>query len=188
MTHPEQPYEGSEQAPPSGGQEPYGQPTGGAPQQPPYGQGQYGQPPYGQVPYGQGPYGQPQGPQYYGAPVESLDPAQERLFAGGAHWGALLAGVFTSGGLAWAAPLAILMLKGKSSPFVRSQALESLNFQISTLIYAAVVLVMGIATLGVGLLLFLPLAVWWLVLVITAAVKANNGEDYRYPLIFRFVK
>ncbi|GGD29700.1 DUF4870 domain-containing protein [Nocardioides daphniae] len=172
--------------PPQGhpGQPQYGQPPQG---QPPYGQPQYGQPQYGQPQYGQPSYGQPQAPQFGAALSGPMNPTQERFLASASHWGALIAGIFTSGSLAWLVPLAVLMLKGKESPVVRRQAVESLNFQISMLIYGAIVLVLALVTLGVGLLLFLPLAVWWLVAVVLAAVKVNNGEDHRYAAIFRFV-
>ena len=47
-------------------------------------------------------------------------------------------------------------------------------------------------TLGIGALLTVPAAcvlfVGWFVLTIVAAVKANNGEPYRYPFAIRLVK
>jgi uncharacterized Tic20 family protein len=51
--------------------------------------------------------------------------------------------------------------------------------------------VVAIVTLGIGLLLVIPLALafgaFWLIVTIIAAVKAGNGEDYRYPLTIRMV-
>jgi uncharacterized Tic20 family protein len=107
-----------------------------------------------------------------------------------AHIGSLISAWFAFG---FIAPLLVLLVKS-DSPFVRRHAAESLNFQLSMLIYsvvggiaAAVVIVL---TLGLALLVVLPvifavlLAV--LVVVIQATVKANNGEDYRYPLTIRF--
>ena len=41
--------------------------------------------------------------------------------------------------------------------------------------------------LFVGLLLFVALGVFYLVVVILASVRASRGEDFRYPLTFRFV-
>lgn len=149
---------------PTDPQQPWQQPSG----QPPYGQSGYGQPGYGQ-------------PSYASAGSAS----QDRLLAGAAHWGALLAGFVSSGFLAWLVPLLIMIVKGPSSPFVRRQAVESLNFQITMVIWAVVAGLLLFVLVG---FLLLPLvALWWLVFTIIGAVKANNGEDYRYPLTFRFV-
>lgn len=173
-----------------------GEPTGvpdpqeglgdGQPQQPgppPYGAQQPPAPSYGQPPQA----GQPPYPQQYGPPptAAAMDPSQERLYAGAAHWGALVAGFVSSGFLAWLVPLLVMMLKGPASPFVRRQAVESLNFQINMIIWAVVSGILILALIG---FLLLPLVgIWWLVFTIIGAVKASNGEDYRYPLIIRFV-
>jgi uncharacterized Tic20 family protein len=41
--------------------------------------------------------------------------------------------------------------------------------------------------LVIGILLLPAIAIAWLVLTILAAVRASNGEPYRYPLTIRFV-
>ena len=47
------------------------------------------------------------------------------------------------------------------------------------------------STLGIGFLVFFPLviafAAFWLIITIIGAMKAGNGEDYRYPLTIRMV-
>ncbi|MGN6251231.1 MAG: DUF4870 domain-containing protein [Marmoricola sp.] len=117
---------------------------------------------------------------YYGpAPMA---PAQERTWASAAHWGALVASIVA---LAFLGPLLVLLIKGGESAFVRRHAVESLNFQISVLIYGLVALVLCL--LLIGFLLLGALGVAWLTLTIIAAVKASNGEDFRYPLILRLV-
>ena len=80
-----------------------------------------------------------------------------------------------------------LVLKGRGE-FIRQHTLEELNFQISLAIYLAAVVVISIPTFGIGGILGLPLGIAAIVLMIIAAVKANAGDFYRYPLIFRFVK
>ncbi len=65
---------------------------------------------------------------------------------------------------------------------MRHHAVEALNFQIATLIQALVMVLTC-----VGVILFLPAAIFWLVVMIIAAVKAYQGE-YRYPLIWRWVR
>jgi len=77
------------------------------------------------------------------------------------------------------------------SDFVRRHAVESLNFQISLLIYSAVAAVLIFVTFGLGVLIVVPLvaigAVVALVVIILATVAASGGNDYRYPLTIRFV-
>ena len=97
--------------------------------------------------------------------------------------------------MAFLGPLLVLFTKGSGSPYVRRHAVESLNFQLSMLIYGVVGTILGIVlvvvTLGVGILVILPLAlafsVFWVIMTIIGAMKAGNGEDYRYPLTIRMV-
>jgi len=83
-------------------------------------------------------------------------------------------------------PLIIWIAKKDSSEFVEDQAREALNAQISISIYAAVAGILVFVLIGIPLLFALWLAE--IVLVIVAAIKANDGIRYRYPLIFRLVK
>jgi uncharacterized protein len=110
-------------------------------------------------------------------------PDQERTWAGAAHWGAFLAGLVA--GLAVLAPLIVLVVKGDESPFVRRHAVESLNFQISALVYGIMSAVLCLVL--VGFVMLLALAVLWIVTVISASVAASNGREYRYPLTMRLV-
>jgi uncharacterized protein len=89
------------------------------------------------------------------------------------------------------APLAIMFTVGQQSAFVRRHAVESLNFQISMLIYGAGAILFSILTIGLGLLVVIPLGLAFLVaalvFLIQGSIKAANGEEYRYPLTLRFV-
>ncbi len=108
--------------------------------------------------------------------------SEEKNWALGAHVGVLVAAWVALGFLA---PLLVLLVKGKDSAFIRRHAVESLNFQISMLIYLAVSFVLVLVFVGIFLLIgFLILD---LVVIIVATIKASNGEDYRYPLCIRFV-
>jgi len=151
------------------------------------------QPYGGQEPpsYGQNPYDPQQ--QQYGAPVPPGAPTlEDRNWASAAHWGSFVAAFVA---LAFLAPLLVMLLKGPQSPFVRRHAVESLNFQISMLIYGAVGgfigLILVLITLGLGLLVIIPaalaLVVLWFVVTIQASIRASNGEEYRYPLTIRLV-
>jgi uncharacterized Tic20 family protein len=89
------------------------------------------------------------------------------------------------GGLAFLGPLLVLLIKGNDSPWIRRQSVESLNFQISILIYA---IVSGLLLLVLIGFVLLPLVgLFWLIFTIIGSVKASNGDDYRYPLTIRMV-
>ena len=115
----------------------------------------------------------------------------DRTWALVSHIGSLVTAWFAFG---FIAPL-IVMLAKTDSPFVRRHAVESLNFQISMLIYSVVggvvAFLVVLLTLGIGALIVVPLVavllIVVLVLVIQATMHASRGEDYRYPLTIRFV-
>ncbi|MEN8140792.1 MAG: DUF4870 domain-containing protein [Thermodesulfobacteriota bacterium] len=85
-----------------------------------------------------------------------------------------------------AVPLLILLTKGKESDYIKYHATESLNFQISVTIYWIITYMLIFLLIGIPIAI--GLAIFTVVLMIIATVKASNGELYRYPLIFRFVK
>ena len=84
-------------------------------------------------------------------------------------------------------PLIIWLIKKDESPFVDDQGKEAMNFQITVLITMAVVSVIAVITCGFGAVLALPVMVVDLVFCIIAALKANEGVRYRYPLALRLV-
>jgi len=91
------------------------------------------------------------------------------------------------------APLLIWLVKKDESQFVADQAKESLNFQISLMIYAIVGTIVGLiltlVVIGIFLLIALGavLYIGGIVLTVIAAIKANNGEAYRYPYTIRLI-
>jgi uncharacterized Tic20 family protein len=113
-----------------------------------------------------------------------------------AHLSALVGGLLTSG---WAGsfgffigPLVIWLMKKDTMPFVDDQGKEALNFAITVSLICVALLIMTVMTLGIGLLLTIPLlmliGIGSLVFVIIAAIKANEGVKYRYPVSLRLVK
>jgi uncharacterized Tic20 family protein len=84
-----------------------------------------------------------------------------------------------------AGPLIIWCLKKDEMPFVNEQGKEALNFQI-TMTLAFIIACVSLFVL-IGFVL-LP-AVWLFDVIVTiiAAVKANEGVSFRYPLSLRFV-
>jgi uncharacterized protein len=114
--------------------------------------------------------------------------SEERNWAMAAHLGSFVAAYAALGLLA---PLLVLLVKGDASPFVRRHAVESLNFQITTLIWVVIGFAVVLFTLGLGIVVVIPIAVvvatFYVVVVIVAGVRAAGGRDYRYPLTWRFV-
>jgi uncharacterized Tic20 family protein len=104
------------------------------------------------------------------------DPDQ-RMWATLAHLSGLLFGFL--------GPLVIFLLMKDRGRFIRSQAVEALNFQITVLI--AVVVSAALIFIVIGLFLLPIVGVAAFVLMILAAIAANRGEEYRYPLTLRLV-
>lgn len=116
--------------------------------------------------------------------------SEERTWAMLGHLSAFTA--FITGIGCVLGPLIVWLIKRDTMPFAGEQAKEALNFNISVIIAFAALWLFTILTLGIGLLVTVPaglaLFVGWLVLTIIAAVKANAGEHYRYPVTLRLVK
>jgi uncharacterized protein len=83
-------------------------------------------------------------------------------------------------------PLIVWLVKRGDSPEVDAHGKESLNFQISMLIYDAIAAILCIVLIGIPLLI----ALWVLntVLVIIASIQASEGKFYRYPITIRLIK
>jgi hypothetical protein len=84
------------------------------------------------------------------------------------------------------APFIVWQLKKDTAEFVDYNGKESLNFQITITIAMIAAIPLILVVIGIFMLIALPIID--LVLVIIAAVKASNGERYRYPLTLRLVK
>jgi len=129
-------------------------------------------------------------------PAPSASPSEdERQWAMFAHLSALLGGLLTGAIGGWGCflgPLVIWLIKKDTMPFVNDQGKEALNFNITVAIAMVVLTIFSIVTLGIGLLVAVPLMViigiGALVLIIMAAIKAKDGVSYRYPLTIRLIK
>ncbi|HZG37278.1 MAG TPA: DUF4870 domain-containing protein [Nodosilinea sp.] len=109
---------------------------------------------------------------------------ESRMWAMLAHLSALSGFVIPLGNIV--GPLVIWLIKRDEMSFVSDQGREALNFNISMTIYMMVAGVLIFVLIGIPLMIVLGIA--WLVLTILAAVKANEGVAYRYPLTLRLVK
>lgn len=103
---------------------------------------------------------------------------EDRVWAAVAHAGALILGFI--------APLFVMVTRGGSSPWVREQAVEALNFQITVLLLMLASAVLAIAVIGA--LAGPVITVGAFALAALAAVKAWQGESYKYPFVWRVVK
>ena len=83
-------------------------------------------------------------------------------------------------------PLVVWLLKKDQSSYVDYHGKESLNFQITMAIafFVSWILVFVL----IGFFLLAGLAIFNLVVIIIAAIKANEGVRYQYPFNFRFIK
>ena len=113
-------------------------------------------------------------------PIQNSNvPSDQRTMAMLAH----LLGIVT-----WfIGPLIIWMVNkdDANKQFVTQQAKEALNFQITVTI--AMVICMVLSIILIGALLAPLVGLVSLVFCILAAVKANNGEAYRYPVTLRLI-
>ena len=115
--------------------------------------------------------------QPYGGSAPQLSPADEKLWATLVQGGGIL--------FSWSpALIGYLVLKDRG-PFVRAHTATALNFQITIFIAYVVGGILSIVVIGI----FIVIAAWVLDIVfsIIAAVKANQGEYYTYPIAIRFV-
>jgi uncharacterized protein len=119
--------------------------------------------------------------------------SEERGWAAVAHASAFV-GAWVA--LAFVGPLVVYLLGRDRHPFIAHHAREALNFNLTFLLVIVVGGLIGgvgaVVTLGLGLLVILPIAgviaVAWIVAVVVAAVRAWDGEPFRYPLTIRFVR
>lgn len=120
--------------------------------------------------------------------------ASDRQMASAAHLVALLAALVTSwfAGIAGVVGALIVWFAVRDrSTFAAEHAREAINFNLSMFIYAVATVVLVVFTLGLGLVIAIPLwivlALMWIVCTIVAAYKAFDGQSYRYPLTMRLV-
>ncbi|GAP66521.1 orotate phosphoribosyltransferase [Mizugakiibacter sediminis] len=115
--------------------------------------------------------------------ASAMPSAEERQWAMFAHLSALIGFIIPFGSII--APLIIWQMKKETMPFVDEQGKEALNFQITVAI--AVLACFALMLILIGFLLLWLVGIAALILVVIAAIRANNGEHYRYPFALRLV-
>jgi hypothetical protein len=121
------------------------------------------------MPYGYGP------PPPY--PPHGAGATDETTWALLAYLGQLAAGFI--------APLVVYLARKDQSPFVRFHGAQALNFALTYYIVFIGSIILGVATLGIGLILAVPVLLAFgiahLVFLIIAAVRAGRHELYQIP-------
>ena len=86
-------------------------------------------------------------------------------------------------------PLVVWLAKRDGNPLVDDQGREALNFQISWTIYFIANVILFVTVIGaiIAIPVFFILPVFHIVCMIIAAIKANDGVAFRYPLCIRFL-
>ncbi|MFP6682790.1 MAG: DUF4870 domain-containing protein [Gammaproteobacteria bacterium] len=83
-------------------------------------------------------------------------------------------------------PSVIWLIKKEEFPLVTDQKKEAVNFQIT--VKRSDIVGALLTRIFIGFLLFLALAIHRIVFTAIAAMRANEGEAYRYPYALRLTK
>jgi uncharacterized Tic20 family protein len=83
-------------------------------------------------------------------------------------------------------PLILWLVKKDEFAGVDHAGKEAVNFQIT--IFILVIICIPLVLVLIGWPLLLIVLIYDLVMCVNAAIKTNNGEAYRYPFSFRFIK
>lgn len=117
-----------------------------------------------------------------GATLGGPDPKSQAAMA---HF--LGAGLlFVTGCFGFVGPMIIMSGQGKSDPYIRDQAVEATNFQLTILIGMIVSSILMIVVIGFLLVPLVYLA--GLIFGVMGGLAAQRGEWYRYPFSIKFVK
>jgi len=112
----------------------------------------------------------------------------DRLWGALAHLSALT--MYFSGIGFVVGPLIVWLLKRDDSPFIREEAREALNFNISVAIYYACAALLCITIILIPLvwILAILLHIFHVVCIVVGGVRAYEGRPFRYPLNLNLVK
>ena len=116
--------------------------------------------------------------------IESQPTKDARTWAMLCHFSAFAGLIFPFGN--FLAPLIIWLIKKEELPFVEHQGKEVLNFQISMTIYLLISGMLCIILIGIPIII--GLVIFCFIITIIAAISANDGKSYRYPINLRLIK
>jgi len=116
--------------------------------------------------------------------IENQPSKDERTWAMLCHFSAFAGLIFPFGN--FLAPLIIWLIKKEELPFVEDQGKEVLNFQLSITIYLLISGILCIILIGIPIVI--GLVIFCFIITIIAAISANDGKTYRYPMNLRLIK
>jgi uncharacterized Tic20 family protein len=119
------------------------------------------------------------------SPVTSANSSSVQTWCVLAHATAL-AGFFVPWAGHIVGPLIIWLAKRVDSPEIDAHGKESLNFQLSMLIYNVIAGILCLFLIGFVILLLLHILN--VIFVIVASIQASEGKLYRYPISIRLIK
>ncbi len=108
----------------------------------------------------------------------AMSPEDQRLWATLDHIGGIFFG--------WISTLVIYLVMKDRGGFIRHHSATALNFHITMALAMIVGYILTIVFVG-----FLVIAAVYIVIIIfaiMAAIAANKGEQYTYPLSIKFIK
>jgi len=108
----------------------------------------------------------------------------ERDWAMLCHLAAFIGYFFPFGGII--GPLICWVSRKDQSEWVNINGRSSMNFQLSMLLYMIMTIPLCFILIGIPILIFL--AVFRLVCIVIAAIKASKGEVFKYPLSIPFIQ
>ncbi|MGR2753517.1 DUF4870 domain-containing protein [Agromyces arachidis] len=110
-----------------------------------------------------------------------MSPPDQRLWATLIHIGGAIFAF-------WPSLIGYLVLKDRGA-FVRNHSATALNFQLTMLIAEVVGWILSVTVIlaVIGVPLLVAVYIVRIVFSIIAAVTANKGEPYTYPLAIKFV-
>jgi uncharacterized Tic20 family protein len=82
-------------------------------------------------------------------------------------------------------PLIVWLAKRQDSPEIDAHGKESVNFQISMLIWNVIAAILCLVLIGIPILILLHILN--IIFVIIASIQASEGKLYRYPLAIRLI-
>jgi uncharacterized protein len=113
----------------------------------------------------------------------NADQHNERTWAMFCHLSAFAGFIIPFGGII--GPLVVWSIKKDQYPLVDDQGKEAVNFSISMILYYIIAGILILVLLGIPLLV--ALFFFRLIIIVVAAIKANEGVRFRYPLNIRFI-
>ena len=117
----------------------------------------------------------------------TISPSEERTWGVLSHVAPIAAMVMSAGTLGFVGSLVVFLIYKDRGPFVRANAANSLNIQLTMLLWLIVSIPLILA-FGLGLLTLFLAPVVAFVLHVVGAIKAASGEWWTPPLTARFVR